>query len=554
MLANVYTKALRDRWLGWMLAIVGLTAIAYFGMFVYSDLDDFVEGMRDSLPEAMRNILGLTETTTPATFLLSAVFTSYGPFIVMGLAISMGSAAVAGEERDGTFDILQSNPVERTTTVLSKAGAILTLVTAGSLVSGGGMWIASRAVGADLTGVDLFAASLHLASAGVVYGMIALAVGAWTGNAALTSGGAAGFLILSFFGAGILPIIDSIAWLARIFPWFYMVDGTPINKGIVWPSLLVLGVIALAMVGIAVAGVNRRDLRVGIASSSLRDRLSSNRILTSVLERMEASGQTVRTIAAKAFNESRPMIITASVIVLYMGVLMGPMYNLIDDVLIDFGDSFPEGLLAIVGTKDLSSVSGWYSAEIFSIVGPAAALVLTISMAAKALGGEQDRGSMDVLLANPVSRSHVVLHNAAAIAGASVGFGLATFVGTWAGAALITSGGLELVNVAAVSVHIAGLAMFFGAFAMLVGAITGRTSIAVGAASGLGIASYVLNAFSAVSENYAWLGSLSPFGWYSGSDPLNNGFSGSGLVTLAVGSALLIGLAVFAFLRADIKN
>ena len=56
MLANVFTKTVRDRWKGEAIAAVTMAAMLLFGMAVYKDIDLSVY---TDLPAALRSLIGI---------------------------------------------------------------------------------------------------------------------------------------------------------------------------------------------------------------------------------------------------------------------------------------------------------------------------------------------------------------------------------------------------------------------------------------------------------------------------------------------------------------
>ena len=106
LLANVFTKTVRDRQVGTLISAVGVAMIAVLGLAAYSDLDDTIAELYSSLPEGFLAVLGLEVITDAGSLILGEIVNLMGPLVLAGLAISMGSAAVAGEERKGTFGVL----------------------------------------------------------------------------------------------------------------------------------------------------------------------------------------------------------------------------------------------------------------------------------------------------------------------------------------------------------------------------------------------------------------------------------------------------------------
>ena len=64
------------------------------------------------------------------------MFGTWGAIAMAGLALAMGSSAIAGEERDGTMDILLANPKSRTYVLLSKTGALVMSIALATMALG----------------------------------------------------------------------------------------------------------------------------------------------------------------------------------------------------------------------------------------------------------------------------------------------------------------------------------------------------------------------------------------------------------------------------------
>ncbi|MCJ7726442.1 MAG: ABC transporter permease, partial [Acidimicrobiia bacterium] len=257
MLANVYTKAILDRWKGIAIAAFGMAVMLWFAMAMYRgiDISFFTE-----MPEAFRAIMNIGADFDATGLAYGAMYSSYGALTLASMALSMGSASIAGEERDGTLGLLLGNPDSRTRVLLSKAAALVTLIGLGSVV----LWVAGilvpEVINADVSSMHIGALLVHMFVISVFFGFMSLAIGAWTGNRGRASGATAGLLVFSFIIVGILPLVEGWESVAKIFPWYYYDAGQPIISGVDWGHLAVLfaGIAALGV--IAVVGVNRRDL------------------------------------------------------------------------------------------------------------------------------------------------------------------------------------------------------------------------------------------------------------------------------------------------------
>jgi ABC-2 type transport system permease protein len=519
-------------------------------MAVYRTIDTSVY---TSLPEAFLSIVNISSDADVAALAYGAVFTTYGALTLAGLAITAGSAAIAGEERRGTIGLLLANPISRTGVVMSKAASMALLTAFGAVI----LWIAGRAspvvLDVSTAGIHIEALLLHLLINALFYGFMAWAIGAWTGRRGLAAGVTAAVMVVSLVAVGIFPLIEGWENLARVFPWYYFTGSDPHLNGTNIGHLAVLAAGSTALVGLGLIGVNRRDLREKTAGTSLLDQLRANRFTGLVAERL-AGGTWVRRIAPKTMSEFQGLtLITSALMFFVMGILMGPMYTAIDTELFEMTNDMPEALLALIGGEDMSTPEGFYQAETFSMMAPIAVIVVGAAVGARALAGEEANRTMGLLLANPVSRTRVVLEKTAAMLALIVVVAAATFAGV-AGGSLLSDLGMDLGPVAATSALVALIGFVFGSLALLVSALTGRSGLATYTSAGLALALYLINAFFPLSDSLAGYARWSPFYYYLGSNPLRNGMHwGHGGLLAGLGVAM-VGLAVVFFNRRDLRQ
>lgn len=212
--------------------------------------------------------------------------------------------------------------------------------------------------------------------------------------------------------------------------------------------------------------------------------------------------------------------------------------------------SLPEAFRELFGT-DYSSPAGYLRAEFFSALGVLVFLLLSIGAGARAIGGEEEAGTLELLLAFPVRRRAVLLTKFAALAASSVAV---AFV-LWAGLAIVGPVfdlDVPLGDLAAGIVMLWLLGLAFGAIALAVGAATGRRSTALVVTSVLAAASYLVNLFGPVVDALGPVRPLSLFRWYLDPDPLTTGLhAASVLVLLAVAAGATV-LGLLAFERRDV--
>jgi ABC-2 type transport system permease protein len=215
-------------------------------------------------------------------------------------------------------------------------------------------------------------------------------------------------------------------------------------------------------------------------------------------------------------------------------------------------ESLPEALRNIVGRGgDIASSVGYIRSEIFSTMGPLLLLILAIGAGARAIAGEEEARTLDLLLANPIRRRTVVLHKFSAMVASTSGVGLVLLV------SIVVFGppfGLHiaLVNVAAAVVSTIALALSFGSIALAVGCWRGRRGIAIAAPTSLAVVTYLLNALAPSIEGMGRFQVLSPFYHYIEYDPLRTGFSALHLSVLVAIGGVALSLALLGFERRDL--
>jgi ABC-2 type transport system permease protein len=549
MLANVFTRTTRERMVGPLVAAVGLALWLATAMSAYQGID---LGIYTNLPSAIRSLMGIPEQADVGALAFGVVFSFVAAMTVASLALSMGAGAIAGEEREGTLGLLLANPVSRRRVVVSKAASMALLIGVASLVLYAAGLSVPRMLGVETGGIHVGATVLHMWINALFYGFLALLIGAWTGERSKASGITAGVMVLSYFAVGLLPLIPSAADLARIFPWYYYDGSDPLLNGVSWGHAALLGGLAVSFLIGATLRFDRRDLREGVAQRSILDRLRANRVTRRVAERLAGSTRVSR-IWVKALSEHQGLLVLdAYVMFLVMGLLMGPMYRAIDDMLVTFAANVPKALMAMVGDADLATPEGWFQTETFALMGPIAVMAVTVAMGARALAGEEERRTLGLLLGNPIARRRIVLEKAAAMALAGSVVGLFTWLGVGAGSA-ISGLGMSFIRVGATSLLMTLLGLLFGALALAIGAATGRVRVAVYGTIGTALGLYLVDSLAPLSDAFAGYARWSPFHYFLGSSPLTSALEWSDVAVLAGLSALVLAVAVVVFDRRDLR-
>ncbi len=550
MVSSVFAKSVRDRWLVEVLGAVAIVVLLVATVAIYADIDT---SFYYDLPAAALEVFGINpDVGGLGGIAYGSIYNLMGAMTVAGIAISIGASSIAGEERDGTLGLLLGNPRSRTRVLAAKVAGMALLTVLGSVVLWIGGELAPVVLDIDVTGVQVTALVVHLAANAVFWGMLAVAIGAWTGNRTAASGVAAGVMVASYLAATLLPLFPAAEGAAAFVPWTWFSGSSPEATGIDVGhlALLLAGSVALGVV--SWVGVNRRDLREQRGRTSLVDRLRSHPLTQRVAERMAGSAR-VSSIAARATSDRQGLVVLVAGVLAVLAAYYGPMYTLLPDAFTAALADFPDALMSMIGQADMSTPTGWLQGELFSLTIPIGFVTVLSSVGAASLAGEEERATMGLLLANPVSRRRVLLAKAGAMVAAATVLGLATFAGAALGV-VVAGLAVSLANLAATTALATLFGLVVGAVAFVIGAATGRTRPAVVGAAGVALLAYFAWSFLPLSSGLAHWATLSPFDWYLGSDPLVTGMAWGDAGLLAGLAVVLIAVSIPLFDRRDLRG
>ena len=183
------------------------------------------------------------------------------PLLVLVLAIGSGARTLAGEEDAGRLELVASYPVSRHAAVLAKGVAVGGEVVAVSACSGLAIGVLDPIFDLQLSVGNLAQSVAGLALLGLLFGWLALAVGAATGNHGLAVALPAGLAAGSYLVSGLHSLAG---WLDpfRVLSAFWWMGTSPLQDGIRGAGALVVGLAAIVALATGAALVGRRDLEV----------------------------------------------------------------------------------------------------------------------------------------------------------------------------------------------------------------------------------------------------------------------------------------------------
>jgi ABC-2 type transport system permease protein len=214
--------------------------------------------------------------------------------------------------------------------------------------------------------------------------------------------------------------------------------------------------------------------------------------------------------------------------------------------------NYPQGLLEAFNYSDLTTASGYLGSAVYGLLVPLLVAVFVIAGGTRAVAGDEEAGTLDLLLAHPVSRQRLALQRFAAL---GAGLVVVTALLWLALVALIGPAGFDGVgagDLAAMSLHLVLFGLLFAALAYAVGAATGSRVLALGVSAGVAVLGYLANSVFPQVQGLEWVRNLSPFAWLLGGSPLVNGVQVGHAVTLALATAMLVAGGTWAFTRRDV--
>lgn len=212
--------------------------------------------------------------------------------------------------------------------------------------------------------------------------------------------------------------------------------------------------------------------------------------------------------------------------------------------------NYPEAFRKLFNLQDFGTGRGFINAELFSAMVPILFIIFAIGHGARAIAGEEEAGTLDVLLATPISNVRLVLEQAATLAASVASLAVVLWAST-IGVSLAFGMGMNAMDLLWAVLAIALLGLEFGWLALAVGAITGRRSAAIAAATIGAVAAYVLFLAAQLVDGLKPWRTISPFYQALHGGPLGGGLSPS-FIWLLIGGAAVVALSLPIFDRRDI--
>ena len=258
----IFRRSIADGWrslLGWTAGVVAVIGL-YLPLFPSVGGDGQMQQIIESMPPELVNTLGFEAIGSGAGYTQGTFFGLIGFVLLVIAATSWGSAAIAGAEESGHLELALAHGVGRGQYAAESA---LSILVAPGLARGdrnGADPGAERAVRTRPGAGNVIATVAALVGLAFLSGTLALAVGAITGRRSVATFAGAGIAVVGYVFNAIANQVEDAEPLRAVSPYAWAYQHEPLTDGADWVGLLLLWGVSLALTGIAILALRRRDI------------------------------------------------------------------------------------------------------------------------------------------------------------------------------------------------------------------------------------------------------------------------------------------------------
>jgi len=253
-------------------------------------------------------------------------------------------------------------------------------------------------------------------------------------------------------------------------------------------------------------------------------------------------------IFSKAMLDQRWMVAGFGIGSALMAALLLSVYPSYREALEDF--ELPPAFEALIGDVDIASPEGFVSAEFFSWI-PALLVVYAIIQGTGVLAAEEGSGTLELLLAQPVSRMRVFIEKTASILAGVIGIVLLTLPG-WIIGYPFADMDLGLDRLVWSTLALAPITLAFAALSVLAGTVLASRKEAALLVTMLAVVSFFVNSLGQAADVLESLRPASLFYHFHADTIVADGVDPLGMTVLLATTVAATALAAYLFRRRDI--
>lgn len=248
---------------GLLLIVAGLmfTLMGVLMGPIFSAMEGTITDLAGQLPEDVLAVLGGADMSTPEGFYRSETLGLMAPIAVILIATVVAARAVAGEEHNATLGLLLANPISRTRVLGEKTLVMVAFVVVVGLATFAGIAGGSLLGGLGMSIPNIAATSVMLILLGLVFGGLALLLGAATGQVRTAVYGTTAVAVVTYVIDAFASLNPDLADLGFLSPFYYYRSTEPLLNGLPWGHAAVLLAVAVVLTAASFPLFARRDLR-----------------------------------------------------------------------------------------------------------------------------------------------------------------------------------------------------------------------------------------------------------------------------------------------------
>lgn len=238
------------------MALYALVVVALYPAFKSStSLDSLVTS--NSTAAALFGVTG--SLSSSSGWLNGNIYANFFPLLMLLVTVGYGAAALAGQDEEGTLCLIAALPIRRMRIVLQKVGAValqaaILAATVALCVLIGRSFELTVSVG------TVASSSAAVFLMGIDFGIITMAVGAFTGRRGTAVGVGGALAAASYLLSSLAPVVSWIRPARYLSLFYWSVGNDQITNGVSLADYAVLVLVGLVAVYAAIACFRRLDL------------------------------------------------------------------------------------------------------------------------------------------------------------------------------------------------------------------------------------------------------------------------------------------------------
>ena len=259
----LFRRSLGDSWrslIGWS---AGLAAALFLYLPLFPSLggaDSQMAKLISSLPPQLVRTLNYGQITSGSGYTESTFYGLIGFLLITIAAVAWGTAAIAGDEENGSLELTLAHGVSRQQLVLERTLAVAVRLAWLAVFSALIIVALNNSAELKLTVPNVSAAAAAYLGLALVSATLGIAVGALTGRRIYATAAGAGIAVLGYVLNAVGNQRQELDGLRDFSPYGWAFHHSPLANGADWGGLGLLYGFSILFVIVAVIGLRRRDI------------------------------------------------------------------------------------------------------------------------------------------------------------------------------------------------------------------------------------------------------------------------------------------------------